>query len=410
MISVIIPTHNRVNLLKNAIESVLKLIDEAEFEFIIVDNNSTDDTRQLVESYRDYARYAFESRTSFTRARKTGAEIASGDILLYLDDDVIVYPGSLRNIEDVFTRYSDCGVIAGKISPKYTQTPPIWTLKCQESFNGWSLFNKESVGEIKTDFQQVSWAAGPMMAIRKTAYDAVGGFPPDTVGVETNHSKKCFNKLYIGPGDCGLTYKVRQQGWEVYYSEGICADHVIPPIRFTIEFWRSRLIGEGYHTAITQREFYNFDRLHSDYKRKDFQKMFKKFAGRLLDRLNNQEDIFKDGIYPEELWTHYYKAYLDMDAVLRKHPGLSSFLWEIGDKGVDNNSFDEVMGRLPQDYNMLVHSDIVSNPAVLTKDNYQSIFPDLGLHKQRFTSGSEISLLLFGLKIKSKSLLSKFLT
>ena len=138
--------------------------------------------------------------------------------------------------------------------------------------------------------------------------------------------------------------------------------------------------------------------------------MFKKFAGRLLDRLNNQEDIFKDGIYPEELWTHYYKAYLDMDAVLRKHPGLSSFLWEIGDKGVDNNSFDEVMGRLPQDYNMLVHSDIVSNPAVLTKDNYQSIFPDLGLHKQRFTSGSEISLLLFGLKIKSKSLLSKFLT
>ena len=187
MISVIIPTNNRVNLLKNAIESVLKLIDEAEFEFIIVDNNSTDDTRQLVESYRDYAMYAFESRTSFTRARKTGAEIASGDILLYLDDDVIVYPGSLRNIEDVFTRYSDCGVIAGKISPKYTQTPPIWTLKCQESFNGWSLFNKESVGEIKTDFQQVSWAAGPMMAIRKTAYDAVGGFPPDTVGVETNH-------------------------------------------------------------------------------------------------------------------------------------------------------------------------------------------------------------------------------
>src|SRR4051812_19914118 len=110
-ISIIIPTHNRADLLKNVIDSIFSIKEEADFEFVIVDNNSTDNTKQLIESYSEQVKYVFEKCTSFTRARSTGAENATGEILLYLDDDVIVNPGSLNNIVKIFSQYPDCGVI-----------------------------------------------------------------------------------------------------------------------------------------------------------------------------------------------------------------------------------------------------------------------------------------------------------
>ena len=175
-ISIIIPTHNRAETLRNAIESVVQLGDEASFEFVIVDNNSSDSTKQVVESYPLVAKYVFEGKTSFSMARKAGADNSTGDILLYLDDDVLVKPGSLKHIVDVFSRYPDCGVIAGRIDPKYMEEPPAWTLECQRSFNGWSLFNSETCSFLREHFQEVPSAAGPMMAIRRTAYDTVKGF------------------------------------------------------------------------------------------------------------------------------------------------------------------------------------------------------------------------------------------
>ena len=121
MISIIIPTHNRADQLKHAIDSLLPLEGETEFEIVVVDNNSSDGTKALAASYPEKVRYVFEGRTSFTRARTTGGEQARGGLLLYLDDDVIVNPGSLRKIAEVFAQYPDCGVIAGQIWPRFTE-------------------------------------------------------------------------------------------------------------------------------------------------------------------------------------------------------------------------------------------------------------------------------------------------
>lgn len=362
-ISIIIPTHNRAETLRNAIESVIQLADEAEFEVVIVDNNSNDMTKQVAESYSSVAKYVFERRTSFTAARKAGADNATGDILLYLDDDVLVRRGSLKNIVDVFTRYEKCGIIAGRIDPKYVETPPPWTLECQKSFNGWSLFNPETYGFLREEFQEVPSAAGPMMAIRRTAYDVVGGFPPDTVGVETNKGPKSFNKLYIGPGDYGLCLMIRNAGFKVLYSSAISVFHVIPPIRFTVQFWRSRMIGEGYYQAIAQRGFFHLGMLSAFLERFRHQFKFKLFERKLISRLETGSGILAnssvDGVSPDELWVFYYKAYLDMDYVLRRFSGLWKFLWEIGDRGVSDEDYDEVINRLPNEYKELVSNDFV---------------------------------------------------
>lgn len=389
-ISIIIPTHNRQDLLKSVIESIIRIKDESDFEIIIVDNNSTDGTKLIAETYSQYANYVFEKRTSFTCARKTGGENAKGDILLYIDDDVIVNPGSLKNIEEIFQKHPDCGVIAGKILPKFLEKPSTWVQECQKSFNGWSLYNIDKSELNNDDLKEVTWAAGPMMAIRKTAYDMVGGFPPDTIGVETNKGGKTFNKLYIGPGDYGLCYKIIKAGFKVYYSNNVSVYHIIPPLRFTIKFWRSRMIGEGYHEAITQREFFKLNSLRSDIKRERFQNLLNKNKKVLTENIiNNSVPI--NGMLPQELWVFYYKAYLDMDTLLRKYKNLSSYLWEIASLGVDDENFDSVMAFLPEEFKNLVNDEyIYNNTPINSVKSYNSILEDFGTPNKLITNYNKL--------------------
>lgn len=361
-ISIVIPTHNRAASLREAMDSVLALRQEAEFEFVIVDNNSTDSTRQVVESYGQVARYVFEGNTSFTMARKAGADNASGDILLYLDDDVLVRSGSLRRIVEIFSSRPDCGVIAGHIDPKYTEPPPAWTLECQKTFNGWSLYNPENIPEVRRQFQEVSSAAGPMMAIRRTAYDLAGGFPPDTIGVETNRGERLFNKLYIGPGDYGLCVRIREAGFRICYSSGIAVYHVIPPVRFTVAFWRSRVIGEGYCQAITQRGFFRLGGWRTSFARLRWGLLFFRSERGLLARLAAATPPGA-GMHAEELYPLFAKAYLDMDYVLRRYPDLWEFLWHIGANGVSSGDYDRVMQKLPPEYKALVSNEFVYDAA-----------------------------------------------
>jgi glycosyltransferase involved in cell wall biosynthesis len=363
-------------------ESVISLRDEAEFEFVVVDNNSTDVTPDVVRAFGGLAKYVFEGKTSFTAARRAGGINATGDILLYLDDDVIVRPGSLTHIVEIFSRYPNCGIIAGHIDAKFTEEPPTWALACQKSFNGWSLFNRDTYDFLHADFQEVSSAAGPAMAIRKSAYDRVGGFPPDTVGVETNRGAKTFNKLYIGPGDYGICEKIRGTGLKVYYSKSVAVFHVIPPARFTIAFWRSRMIGEGYHIATTQRGFYQLTPENADRARLWAQLYFLQYENRLLERLATG-NYPTNGVSPDELWLLYYKAYLDMDHVLRLYPLFWKTLWEIGDTGVDDENYDRVTSNMPPEYKALVANDLVCEPSPLTSVmDYERIIANRGFARQ----------------------------
>lgn len=398
-ISVIIPTHNRAETLRNAIESIILLLGEAVFELVIVDNNSTDNTKEIVESYPLLAKYVFEGRTSFTMARKTGADNATGDILLYLDDDVLVQPGSLRNIVDIFSRYPDCGIIAGRIEPKFTQEPPAWVLACQKSFNGWSLYNSETYSFLRESFQEAPSAAGPMMAIRRTAFDLARGFPPDTVGVETNKGKKSFNKLYIGPGDYGLCLRVRELGFKVYFSENIAVLHVIPSVRFTVEFWRSRVIGEAYQEAISNRGFFKLSLFKRCITRLRYEYHLHQLEQAVLLRLkknNSGAPLVELG--SDELWLHFYKAYLDMDFVLRRYPKLWKFLWEIGNSGVSDREYDEVVDNLPMEYRHLVSSEFIYDATLINSlPAYNKIIKNRGYYLESrtiFFSNKNISKLM----------------
>lgn len=107
-VSVIIPTFNRRELVQQAIDSVLAQTFR-DFELIVVDDGSTDDTDQALKKYGSQIRYAFQANAGESVARQHGVELSSGQYLAFLDSDDRWLPEKLEHQVDALQTHPDAG-------------------------------------------------------------------------------------------------------------------------------------------------------------------------------------------------------------------------------------------------------------------------------------------------------------
>jgi len=176
-VSVILCTYNRARELRDALAGLRELRTDGTFEYevLIVDNNSTDETKAVVEEWqRAFAgrlRYVFEPRQGLSYARNTGAREARGTILAFTDDDVRVHAGWLVGLRAGFQRFgADC--VYGKILPIWMGRRPEWLTD--------SFFGKLAIldyGEapfiVTSDTHQL---IGANFAVTKDVLTTLGGF------------------------------------------------------------------------------------------------------------------------------------------------------------------------------------------------------------------------------------------
>src|SRR5947207_14786313 len=97
--SIIIPTYNRADELRETIRSIARLTVDGDWELLVVDNKSPDHTRAVVEaeaaSFPAKLRYLYEPEQGRYAALNTGIRAATGRILATTDDDARVEPGWL---------------------------------------------------------------------------------------------------------------------------------------------------------------------------------------------------------------------------------------------------------------------------------------------------------------------------
>ncbi|MGD8380729.1 MAG: glycosyltransferase, partial [Syntrophobacterales bacterium] len=90
-ISVIVCTYNRAELLGGTLRTLChQTLDTSEYEVIVVDNNSTDNTREVVDEFcrrSSNVRYCFEPQQGLSHARNQGLQEAKGKYVAYIDDD-----------------------------------------------------------------------------------------------------------------------------------------------------------------------------------------------------------------------------------------------------------------------------------------------------------------------------------
>lgn len=129
-LSIVICTYNRSNDLALTLQSINAIAVEFESgdEVIVIDNNSDDDTKVVVESFREQipVRYEFENKQGLSHARNAGLRFAKNALLVFFDDDVNVLPGAITAYRHAAERHPEVGFYGGRISVLWKNGTPKW--------------------------------------------------------------------------------------------------------------------------------------------------------------------------------------------------------------------------------------------------------------------------------------------
>lgn len=141
LISAIICTHNRADLVTKSIRSLFKQVLQVDqFEVIVVDNASVDNTGGVIAKLAEEAppslRYICvnESRLGISHARNAGVQQARGRYIAFLDDGGIAVPNWLQSFIDIFSRSENIGAVGGPIHPIWMKPRPCWLSEYLESY------------------------------------------------------------------------------------------------------------------------------------------------------------------------------------------------------------------------------------------------------------------------------------
>jgi glycosyltransferase involved in cell wall biosynthesis len=129
-LSVVVSTYNRADVLPRALESLISQdLDPGRYEIVVVDNNSTDQTRHVVESFGGRSpnvQYVFEARQGIAYGRNTGIRTAGAPIIAFTDDDVRVSGNWAATILAVMAAHPEVACIGGKVLPSWQGAWPAW--------------------------------------------------------------------------------------------------------------------------------------------------------------------------------------------------------------------------------------------------------------------------------------------
>jgi glycosyltransferase involved in cell wall biosynthesis len=164
MISVIIPTYNRAAFLPEAVDSVLQQTFK-NFELIVVDDGSTDETRQLLETHSGRLRYHFQTNQGVSAARNQGLRLAQGRWIAFLDSDDFWLPEKLGVQMDFFLKNGEALIC---------QTEEIW-LRNGRRVNSCRKHQKPS-GDVFAPSLYLCLISPSAVMIRKELFSSLGTF------------------------------------------------------------------------------------------------------------------------------------------------------------------------------------------------------------------------------------------
>jgi len=180
-VSIVISTYNRCEMLPPALESVLAQVsDGVNYELIVVDNNSTDKTREVVESFiargAKNLRYVFEGRQGLSHARNAGIAAARAPIIAFTDDDVRVAPDWAARIKRAFAEHPEVDFVGGKVLPRWEAEPPSWLTP-----DHWSPLALTNYGEepVYSNARNPLCLFGANFSFRREVFDEIGHFASD---------------------------------------------------------------------------------------------------------------------------------------------------------------------------------------------------------------------------------------
>ena len=223
-ISVLICTYNRANILAHAIESLCQQsVTPSEYEIIVVDNNSTDNTRAVVEQFsqrQPNLRYIFEPTQGLSHARNRAWQEARADYVGYIDDDGKAPPEWLEVAQEIIKEFAP-GMFGGPYYAWYDSQKPYWW---KDTYRSTEHAEK---ARALTGYQE--YLSGNNMFFRRSLLSELGGFDPQ-FGMSGNKIATCEERE--------LLFRIRdtKPNELIYYDPKLYIRHLVPANKMSFKW------------------------------------------------------------------------------------------------------------------------------------------------------------------------------
>ena len=232
-ISVIVCTHNRSDLLPRTLESLLvQDYPASEYEVIVVDNRSTDGTKEAVSRLKDRVRYVYEETIGLSHARNRGIRESRGEIVAFIDDDARAEKNWLSAIHRAFDGLKDAACVGGKVLLEWAAPRPSWWT---DNMN--PHLSAVDYGNQVKKLGYPAYPFGTNIVFKREAAEKAGGFNPELGRI---------GKKFLAGEEIEICLTIEKQGGGIYYSPEMVVHHWISPDRVTREsiyrksYWHGR--------------------------------------------------------------------------------------------------------------------------------------------------------------------------
>lgn len=196
--SVVIPAYNEEKNISRCLDHILRQKGTVSYEVIVINNNSTDQTKKIALSKK--CRVIDESKQRVTVARNRGIKAARGKIVVFVDADCLVPPDYLRKIKIFFELHPDISGLSGPYVYSDGGRLVRWVTN-----NLNYLYYLFKLVKLSFGFEVMN---GGNMAVRKTALQSVGGF-----------NEKITN--IICPDDLEIAVRLQRAGFNLYLDKNL---------------------------------------------------------------------------------------------------------------------------------------------------------------------------------------------
>ena len=232
LMSVVLCTYNRCQLMAAALKSVYEqTLPSSYYEVIVVDNNSTDETRKHVETVslkHPHVRYRFEARQGLSYGRNTGFQSARGRYVAYLDDDCTV-PREWLDIAQRIIGQVAPALFGGPYRPFYHSRKPIWYRDHYGAYDG---------GPVARVLGRDEYLSGTNLFIRRSLLEQLGGFNTE-VGMAGTR---------LGYGEeTAIQRRVRHERPDetIYYEPRLTVFHLVRPEKMQLTWCAKQMFVSG---------------------------------------------------------------------------------------------------------------------------------------------------------------------
>lgn len=238
-VSFIICTYNRASYLDDTLRSLLEFnYPGLLYEFVIIDNNSTDRTPEIINRYREIAsqkgipfRSFKESSQGLSHARNRGIKEAEADSVVFFDDDIRATKSLIPAWCSYFERNTNALAAGGKIHVQFDAPRPDWM-----SYFLLPLLGHHDLGNDQKKYPPNKYPFGGNMGFKKSIFKKIGSFDTDLgrKGKELNagEEKELFRRI-------------RNLSTPIHYLPDAFLYHRVNASRITLEYIRNQALGLG---------------------------------------------------------------------------------------------------------------------------------------------------------------------